>query len=98
MDGLPDLAVYRRFVVAFSGGKDSGDHNHANDPEEMAARAVERMVLHKSRAGEDFGETLAGIRNNLPSNADAARSRSRWPCAPTSLGTNEANPSWATGP
>lgn len=73
--GTPeDHALYAHEKVhqEGSGGKDTGDHNHGHDPEEVAARAVERMVLHKSRAGEDFGETLAKIRDNMPRNAGEA--------------------------
>lgn len=73
--GTPeDHALYAHEKVheQGSGGHDSGDHNHGHDPEEVAARAVERMVLHKSRAGEDFGETLAKIRNNMPRNNSEA--------------------------
>lgn len=69
-----DKALYAHETVhkQGSGGADKGDHNHGHDPEEVAARAVERMVLHKSRAGEDFGETLAKIRDNMPRNNQEA--------------------------
>ncbi|MEZ4318061.1 MAG: DUF4157 domain-containing protein [Myxococcota bacterium] len=69
-----DQALYAHESVhkQGSGGKQKGDHNHGNDPEEMAARAVERMVLHKARAGEDFGETLQNIRSNMPANNQEA--------------------------
>ena len=76
--GTPeDQALYAHEKVheQGSGGINKGDHNHANDPEEMAARAVERMVLHKARAGEDFGETLQGIRSNMPSNHQEAENQ-----------------------
>jgi hypothetical protein len=74
-----DMALYahERVHESGSGGHDHGDHNHGNDPEEMAARAVERMVLHKARAGEDLGETLAKVRENMPRNQEEAEKQIR---------------------
>ncbi|MCA9571303.1 MAG: DUF4157 domain-containing protein, partial [Myxococcales bacterium] len=78
--GTPeDQALYAHEKVheEGSGGHDHGDHNRGNDPEEMAARAVERMVLHKARSGEDLGETLSKIRENMPRNQDEAEKQIR---------------------
>ncbi len=74
-----DMALYAHERVHYegSGGYDHGDHNHGQDPEEMAAQAVERMVLHKARAGEDLGETLAKIRENMPRNQEEAEKQIR---------------------
>jgi len=66
------LYAHERVHQEGSGGVNKGDQNRGNDPEEMAARAVERMVLHKARAGEDFGETLQNIRSGMPSNQQDA--------------------------
>lgn len=71
------LYAHERVHEQGSGGHDHGDHNHGNDPEEMAARAVERMVLHKARAGEDLGETLAKVRENMPQNQEDAEKQIR---------------------
>lgn len=71
------LYAHERVHEEGSGGHDHGDHNHGSDPEEMAARAVERMVLHKTRAGEDLGETLAKIRENMPRNQEEAEKQIR---------------------
>lgn len=71
------LYAHERVHEMGSGGHDHGDHNHGNDPEEMAARAVERMVLHKTRAGEDLGQTLSHIRENMPRNQEEAEKQIR---------------------
>lgn len=44
-----------------SGGMDDG-HTHG-DAEEAAAQAIERMVLHRSAKGDDFGEIMRDVRS-----------------------------------
>ena len=57
-DNIEDQALYahERLHQEVSGGH--ADNNPANDPEELAARAVEQMVLRKAELGEDFGNVL----------------------------------------
>jgi hypothetical protein len=57
-----DQALYAHEVhhQMESGGTD--DHG-AHDAEEVAARAIERMVLHRSAGGHDFGEIMRDIRS-----------------------------------
>jgi hypothetical protein len=57
-----DQALYAHEVhhQMESGGTD--DHG-AHDAEEVAARAIERMVLHRSAQGDDFGEIMRDVRS-----------------------------------
>jgi hypothetical protein len=57
-----DQALYAHEVhhQMESGGTD--DHG-AHDAEEVAARAIERMVLHRSAEGHDFGEIMRDVRS-----------------------------------
>lgn len=47
-----------------SGGVDDGHATH--DAEEAAAQAIERMVLHRSAMGEDFGEIMRDVKTLGP--------------------------------
>lgn len=53
------LYAHERHHQMESGGLD-GDKGHS-DHEEMAARAIERMVLHRSKSGEDFGSIMRAV-------------------------------------
>ena len=57
-----DQALYAHEVhhQQESGGND--DHT-AHDAEEVAARAIERMVLHRAAAGEDFAEIMRDVKS-----------------------------------
>jgi hypothetical protein len=47
-----------------SGGVHDGHSTH--DAEEAAAQAIERMVLHRSAMGEDFGEIMRDVKTQGP--------------------------------
>lgn len=54
------LYAHERFHQLESGG---ADHPHSqNDAEELGAQAIERMVLHRSRAGEDLSAIMRDVR------------------------------------
>jgi hypothetical protein len=44
-----------------SGGMEDGHSHH--DAEEAAAQAIERMVLHRSARGDDFGEIMRSVKS-----------------------------------
>lgn len=52
------LYAHERHHQLESGGTD--EHSH-NDHEEMAAQAIERMVLHRSASGEDFASIMRDV-------------------------------------
>jgi len=56
-----DAALYahERHHQMESGGHDDGHSGH--DAEEVAARAIERMVLHRSKAGDNIGDILRAV-------------------------------------
>ena len=60
-----DQALYaheRHHQLEGSGGGDlTGAHS---DAEEQTARSIERMVLHRSRSGEDFGSILRDVEDH----------------------------------
>lgn len=60
-----DAALYahERHHQLNSGG--DGAAQGFYDTEELAARAIERMVLHRSEAGEDFGAILRDVNANI---------------------------------
>jgi len=60
------LYAHERLHQLESGGDDQS--TDLSDAEEVAARAVERMVLHRAKAGEDFG----GIMRDVSVYRDAA--------------------------
>ena len=57
-----DQALYAHEVhhQMESGGT---DEHGAHDAEEVAARAIERMVMHRSAKGDDFGEIMRDVRS-----------------------------------
>ena len=57
-DNIEDQALYAHERLHQEGSGGHADNNPANDPEELAARAVEQMVLRKAELGEDFGNVL----------------------------------------
>lgn len=72
------LYAHEQFHKDVSGGR--GSH-HGHDSEEMAARAVERMVLHRAAGGYESGGSVAGGKlqssqdpesDGSPDNADAS--------------------------
>lgn len=58
-----DQALYAHEVhhQMESGGHDDGHSSY--DAEEFAARAIESMVLHRSQAGESFGNIMRDVRS-----------------------------------
>lgn len=59
------LYAHERHHQMESGGTD--DHG-ARDSEEIAARSIERMVLHRSAKGDDFGAIMRDVNSgNVPS-------------------------------
>ena len=54
------LYAHERLHQMESGGTDD---NTGHDAEEMAARAIERMVLQRSAKGEDFGDIMRDVRD-----------------------------------
>ena len=56
-----DAALYahERHHQMESGGHDDGHSGH--DAEEVAARAIERMVLHRSKAGDNITDILRAV-------------------------------------
>jgi hypothetical protein len=56
-----DLALYahERHHQMESGGQDEGHGDHG--AEETAARAIERMVVHRASAGEDAGSIMRDV-------------------------------------
>jgi hypothetical protein len=70
-----DQALYaheRHHQLEGSGaGGLTGAHS---DAEEQAARSIERMVLHRSQAGEDFGSILRDVEANGEAAAEAPSS------------------------
>ncbi len=55
------LYAHERFHQAESGGEGAVVQR---DAEEIAARAIERMVLHRSTKGEDFGAIMRDVNEN----------------------------------
>ncbi len=55
-----DQAIYAHEQVHMEGSGGSDTHVE-RDAEEVAARAIERMVLHRASAGEDFGSIMRDI-------------------------------------
>lgn len=55
------LYAHERFHQAESGGEGAVVQR---DAEEVAARAIERMVLHRSQKGEDFGSIMRDVNDN----------------------------------
>lgn len=53
------LYAHERVHETESGGDDHPSDLH--DAEEVAARAVERMVLHRRKSGEDFGSIMRSM-------------------------------------
>ena len=53
------LYAHERVHEVESGGDDHPSELH--DAEEVAARAVERMVLHRRKSGEDFGSIMRSM-------------------------------------
>ncbi|MFT7520481.1 MAG: hypothetical protein ACI9MC_002630 [Kiritimatiellia bacterium] len=53
------LYAHERHHQMTSGGAGAADTHH--DDEELAARAIERMVIHRSEAGEDFGSIMRDV-------------------------------------
>jgi len=67
-----DAALYAHEAhhQAHSGGD---EHGHGSKgAEESAARAIERMVLHRAEAGEDMGQVLRDAKTNAPADTSAA--------------------------
>ena len=66
-DNPEDQALYahERLHQRLAGGKSSEAENGAShggkDAEEMAARAIESMVLHRAEKGEDFGSIMSDV-------------------------------------
>lgn len=61
------LYAHERLHQMESGGADHPSDMH--DAEEVAARAVERMVLHRSAAGESFGSIMRDVASGGGSSA-----------------------------
>jgi hypothetical protein len=68
-----------------------GDHAHGGgeDAEEAAAKAIERMVLHRRAGGEDFGSIMGDVRAGRTSPADAPHESG---AAENSGGDDDNNP------
>lgn len=60
-----DAALYahEKHHALNSGGAGAADSFY--DAEELAARAIERMVLHRAESGEDFGSILRDVNANM---------------------------------
>ncbi len=62
-----DMALYahERFHQREAQGKaeeaENGASHGGRDAEEIAARAIERMVVHRARSGEDFGSVMRSV-------------------------------------
>ncbi len=68
-----DAALYahERHHQLESGGHDDGHGSH--DAEEAAARAIERMVLHRSVKGESLSDIMRDVKGgNIPQSAKEA--------------------------
>ena len=59
------LYAHERFHQMESGGADHP--TSLNDAEEMGAQAIERMVLHRAHAGEDFGSIMRDVKSGATS-------------------------------
>lgn len=63
------LYAHERHHQMESGGSD--DHAHdTHDAEEVAARAIERMVLHRAEIGEGFGDIMRDVKDGGISRAE----------------------------
>ncbi len=62
------LYAHERLHQQESGGDDHPTHMH--DAEEVAARAVERMVLHRRAAGDDFGTIMRDVDRGIEASAE----------------------------
>lgn len=78
------LYAHERFHQMESGGADHSNDLH--DAEEMGAQAVERMVLHRAHAGEDFGAIMRDVKSG---GGAATADDSPRPEAPTMDGQND---------
>ena len=71
-----DAALYahERHHQMESGGFDDGHSSH--DSEEVAARAIERMVLHRSTRGDALSDIMSDVRaGNVPTSDSPAAKR-----------------------
>lgn len=67
------LYAHERHHQLNSGGDGAAASFH--DAEELAARAIERMVLHRAEQGEDFGEILRSVESQrMRTEGDVMRS------------------------
>jgi hypothetical protein len=74
------LYAHERHHQLNSGGDGAAASYH--DAEELAARAIERMVLHRAEQGEDFGSIMRDVNANRATRAgDIAAQRSAAPGA-----------------
>jgi len=78
-DNPEDMGLYahERFHQREAQGKSEDAENGADhdgrDAEEIAARAIERMVVHRARGGEDFGTVMRSV--NSGEMDDAAKGK-----------------------
>jgi len=73
------LYAHERFHQRAAGqkaeGAEGGASHDGKDAEEMAARAMEAMVLHRAKGGDDFGSIMSDV--NSGSMDDAAKGGGR---------------------
>lgn len=85
-----DQALYAHEVhhQMESGGVDDGHSGH--DHEEYAARAIERMVLHRASEGEDFGQILRDVKSGSGAEMAMRAATETGPQTQTVSGSQEA--------
>jgi hypothetical protein len=61
-DNPEDQALYAHETHHLQESGGVGEHGGGHDAEELAARSIERMVLHRRASGEDFGSVMRDVR------------------------------------
>jgi hypothetical protein len=61
-DDAEDQALYAHELHHQQNSGAEREHGGGHDAEEHAARSIERMVLHRRAAGEDFGSVMRDVR------------------------------------
>lgn len=75
------LYAHERVHQMESGGDDHP--SDLRDAEEVAARAVERMVVHRSAAGEDFSSIMRDVASRASASVPESKSATKSAASPT---------------
>lgn len=88
-------AFHQRMAAHRSADAEGGASHDGRDAEEIAARKMERMVVHQAKQGADFGSTMGKVHSGEMD--DAAKGGSRGPDASKGDGAGESGAPAAEG-